>query len=120
MRFIITVIITSLISSSALAQEAADWHKVAEAIPLGSKVKVQRLDGDRVTGTLMRVDGNAVMVKRDTRRPEPALTIAFTEIGRLERAKDGGGVNIVKAIAIGAAAGAGAIVTMILFALQLD
>lgn len=120
MRIIVIVLVTSLLSSTAFAQESADWRKVAEAIPLGSKVKVQRLNGERVTGTLMRVDGNIVLIKRDTRRPEPALPIPHDEMGRLERSKDTGAVNVVKAIAIGAAAGAGAIVTLILFAMQLD
>jgi hypothetical protein len=120
MRVIIVVLITSLISSTAFAQEAADWRKVAEAIPLGSKIRVQTLEGHRVSGTLMRVDSNAVLVKRDTRRPEPAMSIPFDQMGRIERSKEGGGVNIAKAIAIGAAAGAGAIVTLILFAMQLD
>ncbi|HWI20246.1 MAG TPA: hypothetical protein VNT81_20975 [Vicinamibacterales bacterium] len=120
MRIIIIVLVTSLLSSTAFAQESSDWRKVAEAIPLGSKVRVQRLNGERVTGTLMRVDGDIVLIKRDTRRPEMAVTIPFDDIGRIERSKEGGGVNIAKAIAIGAAAGAGAIVTLILFAMQLD
>lgn len=120
MRIIIIVLITSLLSSTVFAQESADWRKVAEAIPLGSKVKVQRLNGERVTGTLMRVDDNIILIKRDARRPEPAMAIRYDEMGRLERTKESGGVNIVKAIAIGAAAGAGSILTMILFAMQLD
>jgi hypothetical protein len=121
MRLIIIGLITSLVSSTAFAQEASDWRKVAEAIPLGSKVRVQRLNGDRVTGTLMRVDGNIVMLKKDTRRPEPAITIPFDDMGKIERAKEGGGaMNVAKVIAVGAAAGAGAMVTLILFALQLD
>lgn len=120
MRLVIIVLVTSLISTTAFAQEASDWRKVADAIPLGTRVRVQRLNGDRITGTLMRVDGSIVMLKRDSRRPEPAITIPFDEMARIERTKDGPGVNVVKAIAIGAAAGAGAIVTMILFALQLD
>jgi hypothetical protein len=119
MRVIIVALVVSLMASNAVAQESADWRKVAESIPLGSKVKVQMLDGDRVSGTLMRVDGNGVSVKKNTRHPEPALAIPFEEVAKIERSKDGG-VNIAKAIAIGAAAGAGAIVTLILFAMQLD
>ena len=80
--------------------------KVAEAIPLGSKVKIQTLENKRISGTLMRVDRTTVTVKRNTRRPEPARTIAFGEIAKMER-DNGGGVNIGKAIAIGAATGAG-------------
>jgi hypothetical protein len=120
MRLITIVLIASLVSSTAFAQEAADWYKVADAIPLGSKVRVQRLNGDRVTGTLMRVDGAAVLVKKDTRRPEMAVAIPYDDIGKIERRKEGGVGSIAKVIAVGAAAGAGAMVTLILFALQLD
>jgi hypothetical protein len=119
MRLVIVAVIASLISSTAFAQESADWRKVAESIPLGSKVKVQMLDGDRISGILMRVDGDVVAVKRNTRLPEPAVAIPFDDVAKIERSKDGG-VNVAKAIAIGAAAGAGAIITLILFAMQLD
>ena len=66
-------------TGDAFAQqdEATAWRQVAEAIPLGSKVKIQTLENERLSGTLMRVDGTSVMVKRNTRRPEPARTIAF-------------------------------------------
>ena len=59
MRAIAIALIASLITLSAanaFAQETDDWRKVADAIPLGSKVKIQRVDGSRVSGTLMRVD----------------------------------------------------------------
>jgi hypothetical protein len=104
---------------SAQQSEAAAWRQVAEAIPLGSKVKVQTLENKRISGTLMRVDGTALMVKRNTRRPEPAVTINFAEVGKIER-DSGGGVNIGKAIAIGVATGAGVILSLFLIALQLD
>ena len=46
----------TLTAGHAFAQEAQQWRKVADAIPLGSKVKIQTLEGKRVSGTLMRVD----------------------------------------------------------------
>jgi hypothetical protein len=125
MRFITFVLVLSLSSlgvGDAFAQpeEAAAWRQVADAIPLGSKVKVQIADGRRVSGTLMRVDGSGVMVKRNTRRLEPALTVAFTEISKLERDQPGGGAHIAKAIGVGIAAGAGVFFSLVLIALQLD
>lgn len=125
MRAIAIALITSIFSigiPSAHAQpdEATAWRQVAEVIPLGSKVKVQTADGKRLTGTLMRVDGTAIMLKRNTRRPEPALTIAFTEIGRLERDQGTGSANVAKAIGVGLAAGAGVFFSLILIALQMD
>jgi hypothetical protein len=80
---------------------------------------VQTLDGKRLSGTLMRVEAGAMLVKRNTRHPEPAVSIAFDDVAKIERQKEGG-INIGKAIAVGAATGAGAMLTIILFALQLD
>src|SRR5262245_54495166 len=100
--------------------EAIAWRQVAEKLPLGSRVKIQTPEGKRINGTLMRVDSTSVMVKRNTRRPEPAITVPFDDISRLEHEKGGGGVNIGKAMAIGFATGAGVIVSLILFAMQWD
>jgi hypothetical protein len=114
----LVVSLFTLASGNAFAQEAPAWRKVAEAIPLGSKVKVQTLEGKRVNGTLMRVDDTSVMVKKNTRIPEPAVTVTFEQMGSLER--DRGGMNWAKALGIGAATGAGAILTIFVIALQFD
>lgn len=119
MQLIVVVLIASLVSSTAYAQEASDWRKVAEAIPLGTKVRVQTVDGKRITGTLMRVDNAAVLVKRNTRLPEPAITVSFANVGNLER-DQAKGFHLGKALAIGAATGAGIILTMFAIAVQLD
>lgn len=124
MRPIALALIASLATLGAgnvFAQqnEATAWRQVAVAIPLGSKVKIQTLANKRVSGTLMQVDGTAVMVKRNARRAEPAITINFTDVAKIER-DTGGGVNIGKAIAIGVATGAGVILSLFLIALQLD
>jgi hypothetical protein len=121
MRITAVALIVSLFTltaGNALAQEAAAWRKVAEAIPLGSKVKVQSFEGRRVSGTLMRVDDRAILVKKNTRLPEAAVTVTYDEIANIER--DHGGMNWAKALGIGAAAGAGAILTIFVIALQLD
>jgi small nuclear ribonucleoprotein (snRNP)-like protein len=109
-------------ASDALAQqsEATAWRQVAEAIPLGSRVKVQMTNGKRVNGTLMRVDGDAVMVKKNTRQPEPAVVVPFDQVSKLEREQKGDGMNFGKAIAISVATGAGLVLSMILFAMQFD
>jgi hypothetical protein len=121
MRLTAFALIVSLLSvpATTFAQEANDWRKVAEAIPIGSKVKVQTYEGKRVSGVLMRADSTAVLVKRNTRHPEPAVAVAYQDVARIEREKDGG-MNVGKAVAIGLAAGGAAIVTLMLFALQFD
>ena len=115
----ITLIVSLIMATSAFAQEAAAWRKVAEAIPLGSRVAVQTLDGKRVKGTLMRVDDTAVLVKKNTRIPEAPIAVTFEQMSNIERDR-GQGMNWAKALGVGAAAGAGAILTIFVIALQLD
>jgi hypothetical protein len=100
-------------------QEADAWRKVAESIPLGTKVKVQTFEGRRFAGTLMRVDSGQILLKRNTRRPEPAVSVSFDEMSKLERDTKNGS-NLAKAAVIGLAAGAGVILSMFVIALQFD
>ena len=109
----------TLNAGNAFAQEASSWRKVADAIPLGSKVKLQTLDGGRVNGTLMRVDDTSVVVKKNTRIPEAAVTVTYDQIANIAR-DHGGGMSWGKAIGMGLGAGAGAILTILVIALQLD
>jgi hypothetical protein len=121
MRVTAIALIVSLFTLSAgnvFAQEAAQWRKVAEAVPLGTKVKIQTFEGKRVSGTLMRVDETGVAIKKNTRLPEAAVVVTYDSIANIER--DHGGMNWAKALGIGAAAGAGAILTIFVIALQLD
>jgi hypothetical protein len=103
----------------APAMEAAAFKQMAAAIPLGSRVKVQTKTGRRMTATLMSVSDEAVIVKRAARMPEPAVTIPFAELARLQ-IDQGNGMSIGKAIGIGLASGAGAILTLFAIALSLD
>jgi hypothetical protein len=122
MRITSLALIISLFSvtaSNAFGQEAVVWRDVAVAIPLGTKVKVQTLDGKRVAGTLVRVEERALQVKRDARRPEAATVIAFDRISNIEKV-NGGGMTWAKAVGIGLGVGAGAILTIFVIALQLD
>jgi hypothetical protein len=100
------------------AQDAATWRKVADAMPLGTKVKVQRTDGSRVNGTLIRTDEGGLAIKKNTRLAEAPVTVSYDAIANLER--DNGGMHWGKAIGFGAAAGAAAILTIFVIAMQLD
>jgi hypothetical protein len=120
LALIVSLVAIGATTAQAQQDEAAAWRQVAESIPLGAKVKVQMANGSRVNGTLMRVDGGAIMLKRNTRRPEPALVVPFNEVARLERDKPGGGMHIAKAVGVGLAAGAGVFVSMLLVVLQFD
>jgi hypothetical protein len=101
------------------AIEAAAFKQMAAAIPLGSRVKLQTRAGRRLTATLMSVSDAAVIVQRASRVPEPAVTVPFTELARLQR-DDRNGLSVAKAIGVGLASGAGAILTMFAIAMSID
>ena len=90
-------------------------RSLASAIPLGSRVKVQVREGRRMTATLMQVTDDAIVVQRVSRVPEALVTVRFDQIAGLQR-EDKSGFTVGKAVGIGLAAGAGAILT--LFALM--
>ena len=112
------VVISMLLSMTPVAaqQELVMWKDVAAAIPLGSRVKAETLGGKRYSGTLMRVGDDAILVKRNTRMPEPPVSIPYSEVAKIER-DHGSGVNVAKAIGIGLAAGAAVIAGLYLIAL---
>ena len=99
--------------------ESKALRDMAAAIPLGARVKAQTTEGTRVNGTLMSVTSDAVIIKKKTRLPEPAVTIAFAELARLELQANEG-MSIGKVLGIGLAAGAGAILTLFAFVAALD
>ena len=59
------------------------------------------------------------MVKKSTRRPEPAVVVPYDALSNLERQHQAG-IGVGKAIAIGLATGAGVILSMVVIALSLD
>ena len=123
MRITAILVIASLLTLAAETASTQDhdaWQKVADAIPLGSRVKVQTIEGKRLAGTLMRVDDQAIAVKKNTRLPEAATIVPYESIANLERANANGGMGWGKAIGLGVAAGASAIATIFVIALQLD
>ena len=99
--------------------EAAAFKEMAAAIPLGSRIKLQTKAGRRLTATLMSVSDEAVIVQRASRTPEPPVTVPYGEIARLQR-DDRNGFSVAKAIGIGLASGAGAILMMFAIAMSID
>jgi hypothetical protein len=77
-----------------------------ERIPPGSRVRVTLMDGKRIRGTFMLLEGGELVVRERTRLPEPPLRLALNQVADVELDRNGGGVG--KAIAIGAGAGAAA------------
>jgi hypothetical protein len=103
----------------ARSAETAAFQQLAAAVPPGARVKVRTTDGRRLTATLMAVDDQHIIVKRLSRVPEPAMTIAFSDLSELRR-EERGSFSVAKAIGVGLAAGAGAILTLFAIAVTID
>jgi hypothetical protein len=92
-----------------------------QGLPAGSRVKVTLDSGRRIKGTLMKAGDRSLIVQPRTRIPEPPIDISFDAVRAVElEGTNGGGLG--RSIAIGAAAGAGATlaVLMILAAIYAD
>lgn len=104
---------------SGAAQAPADAAVLAEYVqklPLGSKVRVDRVKGGAVTGTLMKATSDVVIVQRHTRVPEPQETIPLAQVLAVTPQVQS---SVGRAIGAGAAAGAGAAVGVILLLIAL-
>jgi hypothetical protein len=99
--------------------EAAALKQMAAGIPLGVRVRVRTIEGQRLTATLMAVDDEGIVLKRRSRVPEPAVAIRFVDLTELRR-EDKEGFSVAKALGIGLAAGAGAILTLFAIAVTID
>lgn len=86
--------------------------KYVRSIQPGAAIKIKIRKQGTLKAVLLTADEDTVTVQPKTRVPEPARTIPFDLIERVEL--DQGGTGIGKAVAIGAAAGAGAALGVIL------
>jgi hypothetical protein len=73
----------------------------------GSVVRVERTAGGSLRGTLIKATDRSVVVQPRTRLPEPPVEVALGDVLSVTP-ESPRGLNIGKAIAAGAAAGAGA------------
>ena len=78
----------------------------AQKLPVGTRVKVERVSGGSLKGTLLTASDDTVVVQRNTRVPESPVTIPLSDVARITI--DTGSGNLGRSIAIGAAVGAGA------------
>ena len=99
--------------------EAAAFKQLAAGIPLGSRIRLQARDGRRLTATLMAVGDEAIVVKRESRVPEAAVTVPYAQLTRLQL-QERSGFSMGKALGIGLAAGVGAILTLFAIAVTID
>jgi hypothetical protein len=99
--------------------EIAAYKQLAAGIPLGSRVRVQTREGRRMTATLLSITDEAIVIKRESRVPEPAVSVPFTALTRFHL-QEKSGFSMGKALGIGLAAGVGAILTLFAIAVSID
>jgi hypothetical protein len=111
-----TAVVTQpgVVSTQAMAE-------YVQKLPAGSRVRVERVDGSSLRGTLMKAAPDAIVVQKNTRVPEPPLEIPLGQIARVT-VDNGGGTSTAKAVAIGIASGVGAFfaILAIAFAASVD
>lgn len=73
----------------------------------GASIRVQRLNGRLVRGTLMKATDAALVIQQRTRIPEPPFEIPMADIVSVTP-ETASGFSFARAIGAGAAAGAGA------------
>ena len=98
------------------AIDAATLMDYLKTLPPGSTIRVDRIDGQSVRGTMLKVTDRSVTIQEKTRLPEPAFEIPFNQIIRVTPSGSNGN-GVAKAIGIGAAAAAGAVLTIYLILL---
>lgn len=91
------------------AADRAVMSDYVQRLPAGSTVRIERAQGRRVRGTLMKATADLIIVQPKTRLPEPPIEIPMNDVLSVTpESGSGNGGSIAKAVGIGAAAGAGA------------
>jgi hypothetical protein len=116
-RSILAIALLFTATLPAAAQSPEMWHRLAASVEPGSLVKVRLSDGRRFTAVLVEARSADMSIEPKTRIPVPVQSLAYSDIAAMERVSKNGGVSPGKAVAIGAAAGAGAFFGILLFAL---
>ena len=121
---VISALLTSGCASASGGRAAIQSPSVVDAttigeyvqrIPSGSRVKVERTNGEFMRATLMKATTQEIVVQRNTRVPEPPIQIPVSELARITL-DQGGGTSTAKAIGIGIASGAAAFFALIALA----
>jgi hypothetical protein len=100
------------------AADASVLLEYVQSLPPGSLVRVERANGRTLRGILMKATAGSLIVQPRTRIPEPPVEVALTEVLSVTP-ESPNGHNLVKAVALGAAAGAGAALTVFVILLTI-
>ena len=106
--------------STPIVQNRVLLADYVQRIPAGSRVRIERANGDSLRGTLMKATTDAIVVQKHTRVPEAPLEIPLSDVTRVTL--DTSSSSVGKQIAIGVGAGVAATfgVLLILAALWSD
>jgi hypothetical protein len=118
-RLIVSALVITMATSAAAQTAPASvgpevWRTFAERLPAGSLVKVRLQTGERFTATLIEADADGVLMQPKTRLAVPPQHVTYASITTMDQAERGGTAGIGKAIAIGAATGAGLFVGLLM------
>lgn len=97
-------------------ERVAVLRQYVEHLPVGSRVRVQTVDGARWSATLLSADHERVVLQPRGRVTEPARALPIAALQLIEPERDGGSNQLVKAVAIGVATGAATFFTMLMIA----
>jgi hypothetical protein len=105
------------VQTAGTAAAGPRWitREYAEKLPVGTKVKVERRDGQSFSATFMGVDGDAVRVQKRTRLPEPPVVIPLEDLAVLAL-DNGGGIGSARAALVGVGTGAATFFFLLLLA----
>jgi hypothetical protein len=98
--------------ASTVERDPEDWRRYIANLPVGTTLTIDLADGARVTGVILGVEQDEVIVQPKTRLPSPVRRIRFDTIVAL--APQSTGLDTGKAIAIGAATGAASFLALFL------
>jgi hypothetical protein len=82
-------------------------------LPVGSQVRLSRVKGDDIRGTLMKNDGDPVVIQRRARVPEAPIAVPLQEVLAVELDGPANG-SPARTIAIGAGVAAAATLGVLL------
>jgi hypothetical protein len=98
--------------AQTVERDPDDWRRYITNLPIGTTLTIDLVDGTRVTGVILGVEQDVVIVQPRTRLPSPARRVRFDTIAAL--APRSTGLDAGKAIAIGAVSGAASFLALFL------
>ena len=88
--------------------DTATMSAYVQKLPAGSRVRVERSNGQTIKGTLMKTTPDEIVVQKNTRNPEAPVTIPIAQIARVtldSGSSTGKTVGIAVAVGVGATFG---------------